>query len=492
MRRGFASGLGILLAATATLAASAPVLAEPTPALDWQPCPENAQVQCATVQVPLDWAQPGGETIEMAVARRPATNPDTRIGSLVYMPGGPGGTGVDALLSGVPFSPELASRFDIVSYDPRGYGRSNPLLCDTELLVDQPDIRPGGPAQFEEMRRYNRKVADDCRARSGPIIDHMDTVSVARDIDAFRQALGEEQISLYGISYGTLTGQMYAENFPERVRALVLDSVMDHSLDTRGFLTTEATTAEDAFTEFVKWCAQDQQCALHGADVGAVYDELYKRADSGELHEPGDPNTPIGSVQLTSTAIGAFYGPSWPDLAIRLKSLQDQQPAPVVQALPEAINNPTAALCNDWGIEIDSAEQYAQEWKLQNEAAPHLRFGLGGAIAWGCIDWPAKLQNPQHVPQIRGDAPILILNALHDPATGYNWASNVDSQIEQATLLTYDGWGHGVYGRSDCTTGATDRYFIDGQVPPEGTHCAAVPPQPGTRAMVESRPGWLG
>ncbi|MEV0703478.1 alpha/beta hydrolase [Saccharopolyspora sp. NPDC050389] len=478
MGRGSASGLGVLIAATATLAASAPALAEPAPPLDWRPCPENAQVQCATVQVPLDWAQPGGETIEMAVARRPATNPDARIGSLVYMPGGPGGTGVDALLAGQPFSAELASRFDIVSYDPRGFGRSNPLQCDAELVADAPDIRPGGPAQFEEMRRYNGKVADDCRQRTGPIIDHMDTVSVARDIDAFRQALGEQQISLYGISYGTLTGQMYAENFPERVRALVLDSVFDHSLDTRAFLTTEAAAAEDSFNEFEKWCAQDQQCALHGEDVGAVFDELYKRADSGELHQPGDPSKPIGPVELSGSTFGAFYGPDWQNLATQLKALRDQEPVPAALAAPETIPYSTAAFCNDWRPEIDSAEQYAEEWRKQNEAAPHMRLGVGGTVAWGCIDWPAKLQNPPHVPQIRTEVPILILNAQHDPATGYNWATNVDGQIEQATLLTYDGWGHGVYDRSECTISAADRYFIDGAVPPEGTHCAAVPPKP--------------
>ncbi|RKT86177.1 alpha/beta hydrolase fold [Saccharopolyspora antimicrobica] len=488
MRRGMTSALGVLLAAGATLGATVPVAA--APALDWQPCPENAEVQCATLPVPLDWANPDGEQIEVAVARRPATDAAQRIGSLVFMPGGPGGTGVDSLLAGSPFSPELSSRFDIISYDPRGFGRSNPLQCDTELVLAGPDILPGGPEKFEEIKRYNREVAADCRARTGPVIDHMDAVSVARDIDAFRQALGEEQLSLYGISYGTLVGQMYAENFPDRVRALVLDSVMDHSLSAGEFLVTEAETAEDSFTEFAKWCAEDAQCALHGEDVGAVYDELYKRAEAGELHAPGDPSTPIGPVQLSSSTLGAFYGPNWQQLADQLKALRDDRPAPTALALPETIPHSVAAFCGDWNIDIDSAEQYAQEWQRQNEAAPHMRFGLGGGVAWGCIDWPSPVQNPQHVPQIRTEAPILVLNAQHDPATGYNWATNVDRHIEQATLLTYDGWGHGVYDRSECTTSAADRYFVDGVVPPEGTHCAAVPPtdDPTVRPYV----GWGG
>ncbi|MER7014660.1 alpha/beta hydrolase [Saccharopolyspora sp. NPDC000359] len=488
MRRGAKSALGVLLAAGATLGAAVPVAA--APALEWQPCPENAEVQCASVPVPLDWAQPDGEQIEVAVARRPAADPDQRIGTLVYMPGGPGGTGVDSLLSGTQFSPEVSSRFDVVSYDPRGFGRSNPLQCDTDLLTSTPDIVPGGPEGFEEIKRYNREVAADCRARTGPIIDHMDAVSVARDIDALRQALGEEQLSLYGISYGTLVGQMYAENFPERVRALVLDSVMDHSVNASDFYATEAETAEDSFAEFAKWCAEDAQCALHGEDVGAVFDELYKRAESGELHAPGDPSTPIGPVELSRTAMSHFYQPDWNHLGVQLKALRDGQAAPTALAVPEAVPYSVAAFCSDWNIDIDTAEEYAQVWQRQAEAAPHMRFSVGGGVAWGCVDWPSPVQNPQHVPQIRTEAPILVANALHDPATGYNWATTVDQQVEQATLLTYDGWGHGVYDRSECTTSAVDRYLVDGVVPPEGTHCAAVPPtdNPPIRPHV----GWDG
>ncbi|KAA5831198.1 alpha/beta hydrolase [Saccharopolyspora hirsuta] len=315
-------------------------------------------------------------------------------------------------------------------------------------------------------------------------------VSVARDIDAVRRALGEEQLSLYGISYGTLVGQMYAENFPDRVRALVLDSVMDHSLSASDFLVTEAETAEDSFAELAKWCAEDAQCALHGEDVGAVYDELYKRAENGELHAPGDPSTPIGPVELSRSTLGHFYGPNWQSLAEQLKALRDDRPTPTAQAAPETIPYSVAAFCGDWNTDVDTAEQYAQEWQRQNDVAPHMRFGLGGGVAWGCIDWPSPVQNPQHVPQIRTEAPVLIANAQHDPATGYAWATNVDRQIEQAALLTYDGWGHGVYSRSGCTVSAVDRYLVDGVVPPEGARCAAVPPteNPPVRPYV----GWGG
>ncbi|TWG08720.1 alpha/beta hydrolase [Saccharopolyspora dendranthemae] len=477
--------LGVLLAAGALAgAAAAPAQAEA--GLDWQPCEQNAEVECSTVQVPLDWANPQGEQIDIAVARRPATDPARKIGTLVAMPGGPGGTGVSWLVGGSPFDPEIAARFDVVSYDPRGFGGSHQLQCDPALMEEMPDVRPDGPEQFEGLKDYNRRASDDCRARSGAIVDHMDTASVARDIDAFRAALGEQQLSLYGISYGTLTGQMYAEQFPGRVRSLVLDSVFDHSQDTSGFMVTQAEAAEDSFDEFAKWCDRDAACALHGEDVGAVYDELYKRAEAGELPQPGgtEPMTP---VELSRGVIGAFYGPDWHSLATQLDEMRNDQPTTVAQQ-QNPVPNPTAAFCNDHRIEAESPEDYARLFEQQEQAAPHLRGGVGGALAPYCLDWKAPVQNPQHVPDIRTEAPVLILNALHDPATGYNWATNVDSQIERATMLTYDGWGHGVYTRSECTAKVTHDYLIDGAMPAEGAHCPAVEPGPAPTSVRPNMP----
>jgi pimeloyl-ACP methyl ester carboxylesterase len=466
--------LGALLAVGVTAGAAAPAYAEP--ALDWQPCAQNAEVECSTVRVPLDWANPQGEQIDIAVARRPATDPTNRVGTLVYMPGGPGGTGVDPLVAANPFEPELAARFDVVSFDPRGFGASHPVQCDPALIDQAPDPLPDGPEHFQRLLDHNRRASDDCRARSGAIVDHMDTASVARDIDAFRAALGEQQLNLYGISYGTLTGQMYAEQFPERVRSLVLDSVFDHSQDTAGFLLTQAEAAEDSFREFAKWCDRDTACALHGEDVGAVYDGLYARAEAGELQKPGGSG-PMTPVELSRGTVGGFYGPDWHALATELEALRDSAPISPAQQ-QEAVPNPAAAFCNDHRIEVDSAEHYAELFRRQQQAAPHVRAGVGGVVAPSCLGWRAPVQNPQHVPQIRTDAPVLILNALHDPATGYNWATTVDSHIEQAALLTYDGWGHGVYDRSRCTLEATHAYLIDGVMPAEGAHCPAVQPEP--------------
>ncbi|RRO16036.1 alpha/beta hydrolase [Saccharopolyspora rhizosphaerae] len=476
--------LGALLAAGALVGLTAPAHAEP--GLDWGPCEQNPEVECSTVRVPLDWADPQGEQVDIAVARRPATDPAQRVGTLVHMPGGPGGTGVSQLIAGNPFAPELAARFDVVSYDPRGFGGSHQLQCDPALIEEQPDVRPDGPEHFRQLEDHNRRASEDCRARSGPIVDHVDTASVARDIDAFRAALGEQQLSLYGISYGTLVGQMYAEQFPERVRALVLDSVFDHSQDTTGFVVTQAEAAEDSFDEFAAWCDRDAACALHGEDVGAVFDELYERAEAGELPQPGG-SEPMTPVDLSRTAMSAFYGPDWHSLAAQLDELRDGRPTTAAQQR-DPVPNPTAAFCNDHRIEAGSAEEYARLFAQQHQAAPHLRAGVGGVQAPYCLGWKAPVQNPQHVPDIRTEAPVLILNALHDPATGYNWATNVDSQIEQATMLTYDGWGHGVYDRNECTLNATHAYLVDGVLPQEDAHCPPVQPKPVQTATRPDRP----
>lgn len=479
-------GSAVVAMALTSVAWAASASPGPAPVLDWQACAENAAVECATLSVPIDYSRPEEGRIDMAVARRAATNPEQRVGSLLFMPGGPGGSGVDRLLSGSPFSPEVAARFDVVSFDPRGTNRSHPVLCDADLLVSAPNVVPDTGGTLGDVQAYARKLGDSCREHTGPLIDHVDSVSVARDLDAFRAALGEEKISLYGISYGTLAGQMYAENFPSRVRALVLDSVFDHSLGERGFFETEARAGEDAFAEFARWCAGNQQCALHGRDVGQVFDDLYAKAVNGQLHLPGDPATLITPMDLVTGTIGFFYGPNWSRAAEELKALADQTPPASARSVAEPVPFPVASFCGDHRFDISSEGEWVRFWKRQNHAAPHLRTHFAWQVASACIGWPGETGNPQHRLDIEGAPPILVLNSLHDPATGYEWATNVARQIGGSRLLTYDGWGHGVMGRSECTLGAVDRYLVDLTAPQPGTHCPAVPPETPNRSTADA------
>ena len=470
--------LACLVVATTAVVATATVSAEPASGEpDWRSCEENPEVECASVTVPIDWAHPDRGTIEVAIARHRATDRDARVGTLVYLPGGPGGSGVDQVLSGSAVTEEVTARFDVVGIDPRGTNRSNPVRCDADLLAARPNAVPDAGGTFAELKAYSEKLGKSCRERTGPLVDHVDNVSTAHDIDAVRAALGEETISLYGTSYGTLTGQMYAENHPRRVRGMILDSVFDHSLDTRRFLTTEAAGAEDAFEEFAAWCARDTACALHGRDVGRVFDDVYARAVAGDLHWPNDPDASFEPMTLITGIGGKFYGPSWAEAAELLKSLADQTRVPARTAdAAESAPFPVGSLCADHEFDISSERQWVSLWRKQNEVAPHMRSHFAWPLVSLCAAWPARTPNPQHRTDVDGGPEILVMNALHDPATPHTWARSVADQIDRGVLLTYEGWGHRVVGRGDCTIEAANRYLIDGVAPEKGARCAAVPP----------------
>ncbi|MGW5052072.1 alpha/beta hydrolase [Actinokineospora sp. NPDC004072] len=452
--------------------------------LDWAPCPEDAAVECAELTVPIDWARPDRGTIEIAVARRKAVDP---VGTLMFLPGGPGGSGVNAVLAGGRMPAEISSRFDIVSFDPRGTNRSHPVVCAADVVTAMPEMVPDKGARYAEVKAYAKRLGQSCREHTGPLIDHVDTASVARDMDALRTALGERQLSLYGISYGTLTGQMYAERYPHRVRSMVLDSVFDHSLSTRGFLASEARAAEDGFAEFAAWCGRDASCALHGQDVSAVFTSLYERSVRGELHAPGDPSTLIGPMELIGATIDGFYLPSWAELATALRDLSAEGPR--VAAQPDLVPLPIASFCGDHDFTIGSQGAWTSAWRMMNREAPTMRSHFSWALISLCAEWPARTGNPQHRTDINGGPTVLLMNSAHDPATPHEWATSVARQIDNSALLTYDGWGHGVHDRSPCTSGALTRYLLDGTTPPRGTHCPAVPPSATTTLAVDPSTG---
>ncbi|MPZ82038.1 MAG: alpha/beta fold hydrolase [Actinophytocola sp.] len=458
------------VAVGATLAGTATAVASPGP--DWGPCQENADVECATVTVPIDWSRPSRGSIEVAVARRAAANP---IGTLFFLPGGPGDSGVNRLLGPEPVPAELAAKFDVVSFDPRGTNRSHPVVCDADLVASPPDGNPEGGATFAQVSAYSRALGASCREHTGPLVDHVDSVSVARDIDAIRAALGERQLSLYGRSYGTLAGQMYAERFPSRVRALVLDSVFDHSLSPARFLETEAATGQDTFDEFASWCSASADCVLHGRDVHEVYDALYRRSVAGELPAPDGSGRLVAPMELVTRTVNFFYGPRWPEAAAYLRSLADGGSAVAARETADVAPFPLAAFCADHRMPISSEREWLALWKKQRRSAPTLRTHFAWLPVSMCASWPAPVPNPQHRLDIDGAPPILVLNSLHDPATAYSWAKNVTRQIPRGVLLTYEGWGHGVIDRSACTLAATSRYLVDLEPPRRGTHCPAVP-----------------
>jgi pimeloyl-ACP methyl ester carboxylesterase len=466
--------------------------ATPPPTIAWVPCAEDRAADCGTLRVPIDWSWPAGPAVDLAVARRRATDPSVRLGSLIINPGGPGGSGVDSVIFGAGFfSDEIRRDFDLVGFDPRGVARSHPVVCSASLMAEQPLAELTSQADFDRTVAYNRRLGEDCRRHTGPLFDHVDTVSAVRDIDAIRAAVGDAKLSFYGASYGTLMAEQYAELFPQRVRALVLDSTMDHSLETARFMSTVAVTTQDSFDEFVRGCASDARCALHGRDVRALFADLLLRAARGELHSPFAPDVIVGPSDLINAAFGSSYAPDWFGLADYFQALDAQTPlwsagrsvlARSGRVTDEELaENPFPAIfCEDWRLPVRDYDQFAALRQEQLRIAPDTHGSpLALYSVTTCPGWPARVNNPQHPLRVHGSAPLLVVNALHDPATGYAWARAVVRQLGwQARLLTYEGWGHVTYGRSSCVVGIVDAYLVAGVLPGPDARCAGVPPEP--------------
>jgi pimeloyl-ACP methyl ester carboxylesterase len=471
-----------LVSGTLVLSVPASGQAAQISAIDWKPCPQDVTAECGTLRLPIDYSKPSGEKFDLAVARRKAADPAKRVGVLLVNPGGPGDSGVDMALSLPPYvGADFRERFDIVGWDPRGVARSRPVMCSTDLLANPPTSYPANQAEFDALGKYNRDLLDDCRKRSGPIADHADTGATVQDMDAIRRALGEQKISYYGMSYGTLMGQQYAERYGDKIRDMVLDSNMDHSLGTWGFAATAAISAQSSFTEWVKWCDRTTSCALHGQDVVKAWESLLAKADRGEVSNPGNPAQKIDARGLAREALGAFIEPDFGPLAEIVAQLTGQltgqQPAKrAAQGEANAVFH--AAFCSDWSLPVRTFAEYKALEAAETALAPDLRgVSRGHNVAAACVGLPEKVSNPQHRLDIRNAPKILMLNSLYDPATPYSWAANAHRQSKDTTvLLTYEGWGHGVYGRSECTTASVDTYLTTLKTPKPGARCAPVQP----------------
>jgi pimeloyl-ACP methyl ester carboxylesterase len=485
-----------ILAAFLTVLATSTLIAEPARAVrhaapDWRACPEDETAQCASIEVPVDWSDPHGPSIRVAIARRPAADPRDRIGTLVVNPGGPGGSGVDFALGSTSFlGPELLRRFDIVGFDPRGVSRSNPIVCSTALLAAAPPITVDDAWQYDAAVAYNRRLAADCAARTGPLYGHVDTLSVVRDLEALRVALGEKRISFYGASYGTLLGEQYAEDYPRRIRALVLDSVVDHSIGVDGFLGDGAAAAQDSFDEFVKWCDRSLECALHGFDVRRLWGALLAAARDGMLWDPYVRTDRLTVYKLVKVAFDSLYDPQWHSLATYLRDagaglVGRRAPAPV----DVSEHSYPATFCNDWAMPVTGYARLRAHLRRAAARAPQVLFSPPTLSSVnGCLGWNRGVDNPQAPLAPARTGPVLLVNARHDPATPYAWARSVATQLgPRASLLTYEGWGHVAYGRSDCVDAAVDRYLIE--LRPAAGGCPGVEPKPaGVGDILLDRP----
>ncbi|WP_338677399.1 alpha/beta hydrolase [Streptomyces sp. SCSIO 30461] len=500
-------------AAALSYSLSAPTDGAPAAAveLDWQPCVQASPYNCATATVPLDYAEPGGRAIELAVVKRKATGPGRRIGTLFFNPGGPGGPGTIQMPQLYDAFPrEVRERFDIVSWDPRGIGSSTAVNCfaspadATAWAARKPAGFPVGEQERRTWITAYQDLARRCHERDPELLRHVSTADTARDLDRLRQAVGERQLSYLGISYGTYLGATYAGLFPGNIRAMVLDSNVDprawtgdtddDSPRTTTFLRMGSDRSAAAVLDrFLTLCGSTDSahCAFSAGSPRATrekFDRLTRR-----LREH-----PVGGWTYGRTAgdtINSLYAvhPGWADLAGRLQELWlGRAPQPAAQPPAQPVREPepylgdeqaAAVLCSDSPNPRDTGAYHALE-----EAGAHLTGDAGRYWTWAaepCASWPAVAADRYRGPWDKPTAhPVLVIGTTDDPSTPYWGAQAMAATLADARLLTHDGYGHtALVNPSSCVKAHVSRYLIGGGLPPKGTRCR----QDGT-PFSESRP----
>jgi pimeloyl-ACP methyl ester carboxylesterase len=503
----------LLVGSVASPSAGAPTQPAPTnrggppvPTLDWTDCGDG--FQCATAVVPLDYQHPRGETIELALIRKPALDQANRIGSLFLNPGGPGGSGIDMVRGAPEPAFHAVARFDVVGFDPRGVGASRPAIdCGvpsdaTEILFERPQTID--PAAFEaEARAYGNA----CLANNPTLLPHVSTANVARDLDLLRAAVGDERLNFLGFSYGSVIGATYATLFPGRARAMVIDS----PLDVQGYYDQpveirreQGAGFENALDRFFMACAAaGDACGFGGADPELAFDRLLARLNREPLPstDPAVP-FPVNGDLILAAALSTMYDTSfWPPFAAALVAAEAGDPGPMLQYL--SAND--AGFGNDATVAVWSVDQ-----RFDRRVDPYF---ANGEHAYALLDhfwWDTGYRDLFHAVwpvedrgAFRGDIenptdanPILVIGVTYDPATPYIGAERLTADLGNARLLTYEGDGHGALTSLDpCLWSYFVAFLNDLTLPPEGTTCvdprAPFPSAAGRSTSSAQAEPWL-
>lgn len=476
-------------APTPTTPTEANATSEPSayvpPALAWERCGDS--FTCADLPVPLDYASSRGETIDLALIRQEARLPERRIGALLLNFGGPGASGVEAGRYAPQFLPTvLLDRFDIIGFDPRGVGESAPVDCGDDFdAYFALDSTPDDDDERQALIDAARNFAADCQSLSGDILPHVGTVNAARDMDVIRQALGEKQISYLGYSYGTLLGAVYADLFPDRVRAFVLDGAVDPERDGAELTVEQSRGFEDALTSFFAWCAADTTCPFNsGGDPAAAYDAVMAAVELAPIPDRGGDRT-LGPGEAQSGVASALYDRDngWPALARALTDARGGDGGGllalfglIVGREPDGsysnLNEANAAVnCIDSGEPNGDIAPFDALYERLRRETP--RIGASSAyLGLPCAFWPADA-TPIELPlDATGAAPILVIGTLDDPVTPHAWAEGLASQLESATLLSWRGEEHTAFGgKSACIDDTVVAYFVRLELPADRTIC---------------------
>lgn len=456
-----------------------------TQSVTWSSC--NGGFQCAEVDVPMNYEDPAKDSIKLAVTRLPATG--KRLGAMLVNPGGPGGSGVSMVKDGAKsyFSDKLRGAYDVVGFDPRGVQASAGVKCLDDAQMDAARQVPFDPSTDDGLARAEdetKRQTELCKKNSGPVLEYIDTVSSAKDMDILRAIVGDAALNYMGFSYGTKLGATYAGLFPARVGKFSLDGAMDPSLDIDQVSMGQAVGFENALRAWAKDCLGTSECPV----TGTVDEAMAQIRDLQAVYTATPQETPAGRV-VTGTeftgglAFGMYSTDLWEPLTGALKQAfagdasgmllladfsADRDSDGKYQSNTAAAF--TAINCLDYPMNSDIAHMREQAVALE-KASP--TFGkLLSYSGLTCKYWPFQATgNPAPI-SAAGAGPILVVGTTGDPATPYSWAEALAKQLESGVLVTWNGDGHTAYGRAnECLTSTVDAYFVDGKVPASGTSC---------------------
>ena len=461
----------------------------------WRRCGEEP-MECATVQVPVEWDSPGADVLDLSLARHRATG--DRQGSLLLNFGGPGVSGVRTLVTvgEAVVGSRVAETYDLVAFDPRGVGRSSPVDCLSDRELDAwrandtaADVDDDPAAAVAESRTTAARFAAGCSRSAGDLLGEIGTVSAARDLDVVRDALGEERADYLGYSYGTLLGATYADLFPQRVDRFVLDGALDPESSYTDLVAGQAAGIEIALRAYATACLAGDagDCPLSGDVEQAVQQVVgvVERADDEPFPTTGrDGRAATVGIAFTGVIAPLYDDRQWPALSEALtRALQDDDGTALLDLadgyadrepsgrytgnLEEAFQ---AISCLDYPV--DASLEAMQRSAAQIEEQAPL---VGPLMSYGevlCGEWPVPAERTPGPVEAAGTPPVLVLGTTNDPATPYAWAQALADQLEAGVLVTFEGDGHTAYGRgSRCVDHSVEAWLVDGAVVADGTRC---------------------
>jgi pimeloyl-ACP methyl ester carboxylesterase len=456
----------------------------PDGTLDWKGC--GSGFQCATLTVPRDPATTE-PTLDLAVIRARARDARRRIGTLVMNPGGPGVPAVQFLRSVASTLPDdVRDRFDLVTFDPRGVGESDPIEClDSLDPVFDEEFEPATDAARTALVDEMTSLAQQCATRNGALLAHMSTADATRDLEQLRVALGEQKLSFVGYSYGTFLGASYAQAYPDRVRALVLDGPVDPSMSARAVTLGQAQGFEQALDDFLAHCSDDRSCAFHhGGHAAAAYDALRAQAARAPLATDDADGRRLNQTRYDAAVLQQLYlgRSAWTGLAASLAAAERGDASDLLAGADAFVGRTDgggddhvlesfwAVTCLD-GPVVTGADAAADLEQEAVELAPRMgAFIVNNSLP--CSVWPVPPVAPTGRLTAAGAPPILVIGTTRDPATPLDQARSLTRSLARGRLLVAEGEQHTSFNNgNECVDAIVTRYLVDRDLPRAGTRC---------------------